>query len=103
MRALFLILVILAGLTGASYAGARLATGKVVGPNPKLGPLTTEFAWGGISSLPDEPRGWIMAYPQAQEFGPDGAEVYVSLTGNVLGTWPEDLADQMEARQSAEP
>jgi hypothetical protein len=103
MRALLLILVILAGLMGASYAGARLAAGRVVGPNPKLGPLTTEFAWGGIPSLPDEPRGWIMAYPNAQEFGSDGAEIYVSLTGRVLGTWPEDLADQMEARRAAEP
>jgi hypothetical protein len=103
MRALFLFLVIVAALMGASYAGARLAAGQVMGPNPQMGPLTTEFAWGGISSLPGEPRGWIMAYPQAGVFGPDGAEIYVSITGKVLGTWPEDLADQMEARQSAEP
>ena len=103
MRALFLILVIAAALAGASYAGGRLATGKVVGANPNLGPLTAQFAFGGIAALPDKPRGWIFAYPQASEFGRDGAEVYVSPTGTLLGTWPEDLAERIEARRSAEP
>ena len=103
MRALFLILVVVAGLVGASYAGARLTAGKVVGPSPQLGPLTTEFAFGGIPMLPDKPRGWILAYPEAAGFGRDGAEIYVSPTGTLLGTWPEDLADQVEARRSADP
>lgn len=103
MRALFLLLVIVAGLAGASYAGARLTAGKVVGPSPQLGPLTAEFAFEGISALPDKPRGWILAYPQATGFGRDGAEIYVSPTGTLLGTWPEDLAEQVEARRSADP
>jgi hypothetical protein len=103
MRALILILVILAGLAGASYAGARLAAGKVVGPDPGLGPLTAEFAFEGIPMLPDKPRGWILAYPEAEGFGREGAEVYVGPTGTLLGTWPEDLAEQVEARRSADP
>ena len=103
MRALILILVIVAALAGASYAGARLATGKVVGPSPNLGPITARFAFEGISMLPDKPRGWIFSYPQASQFGRDGAEVYVSPTGALLGTWPEDLAEQVEARRSADP
>ena len=103
MRALFLLLVIVAGLAGASYAGARLTAGKVVGPSHQLGPLTAEFAFEGIATLPDKPRGWIMAYPQASGFGRDGAEIYVSPAGTLLGTWPEDLAEQVEARRSADP
>lgn len=103
MRALFLLLVIAAALVGASYAGARLAAGKVVGPSPQLGPLTAEFAFEGIPALPKKPRGWIIAYPEAGGFGPEGAEIYVSPTGTLLGTWPEDLADRVEARRSADP
>lgn len=103
MRALLLLLVIGLGLAGASYAGARLTAGKVVGPNHGLGPLTTQFAFRGVDVLPDKPRAWIMAYPEAQEFGRDGAEIYVGLTGDLLGTWPEDLAERIEARRSADP
>jgi hypothetical protein len=103
MRALFLLLVIAAGLAGASYAGARFTAGKVVGPNPSLGPLTAQFAFAGVPSLPGQPRAWIMSYPEAQRFGRDGAEVYVSVTGRLLGTWPEDLEEQLDAQRSAEP
>ncbi len=103
MRAFFLLLIIGAALIGASYGGARLTAGKVVGPNPGLGSLTTEFAFKGIEVLPDRPRAWILAYPEAQEFGREGAEIYVSLTGDLLGTWPEDLAERMEAKRSTGP
>ncbi|HEU5303457.1 MAG TPA: hypothetical protein VFU40_02325 [Gemmatimonadales bacterium] len=103
MRVLFLLLVILAGLAAASYAGARFTAGQVVGPNPHLGSLASEFAWTGITSLPGRPRGWILAYPEARGFGTEGAEIYVSVTGGLLGTWPEDLAERIEAQRSAEP
>jgi hypothetical protein len=103
MRALFLLLVIGAALLGASYAGARLAAGKVVGPNPGLGPMATQFALQGIDALPDKPRGWILAYPEATEFGRNGAQIYVSVTGDLLGTSPEDLADRLEAKRPVEP
>ena len=104
MRALFLLLVVIAALAGASYAGARLTSGKLVGPGPNnLGPLAPRFAFEGIETLPDKPRGWIMAYPQAAGFGREGAEIYVSVTGNLLGTWPEDLAERIDAQRPAEP
>jgi hypothetical protein len=103
MRALFLLLVIAAGLAGASYAGAHFTAGKVVGPNAGLGPLKAEFAFAGVTALPGQPRAWIMAYPKAERFGRDGAEVYVSVTGQLLGTWPEDLAEQLDAQRSADP
>ena len=102
MRALFLLLVIAASLVGASYAGARFTAGKVVGPNPQgIGPPASRFAYKGISALRGNPRGWIISYPQASEFGPNGAIIYVSPTGALLGTRPTNLGQLMEARRSS--
>jgi hypothetical protein len=97
MRGFFLLLVIAAALSGASYAGARFTAGRLVGPEPTgLGPSATHFAFQGIPSLKNHPRGWIVAYPAARNFGPGGAEVYVSPTGQLLGSRPGDLASRME-------
>ena len=104
MRALFLLLVIGTALAGASYAGARFTAGKFVGPNPPgLGPLTARFAFTGIPNLPAKPRAWVMAYPNASGFGRGGAEIYVSVTGNLLGTRPKDLGARVEALRPVEP
>ena len=102
MRALFLLLVIAAALVGASYAGARFTAGRLMGPEATGSP-STQFAFDGISALPSKPRGWIVAYPTATEFGPRGAEIYVSPVGRLMGTRPADLARRVEARQAAEP
>jgi hypothetical protein len=104
MRALFLLLVIAAGLIGASYAGARFTAGRLMGPDSdRLGAPTARFAFTGIQALRTKPRGWVLSYPFAKEFGPQGAEIYVSPTGELLGTRPADLARRVEARQAAEP
>jgi hypothetical protein len=104
MRALFLLLVIGSALAGASYAGARFTAGKMIGPSSStLGPLTTRFAFDGVSSLPSKPRAWVLAYPEAGEFGQNGAEIYVGVTGDLLGTSPRDLANRLEAQRPAEP
>jgi hypothetical protein len=104
MRAIFLLLVVAAALTGASYAGARFAAGRVTGPNPQgLGPPTSRFEYQGIAALPAKPRGWVFAYPQAREFGPGGPEIYVSPTGSLLGTSPSNLAQRLESSRSTEP
>lgn len=104
MRILVVLLVICAGLLGASYAGARLAAGGVVGDGPNnLGTMTSRFELHGVASLPDHPRAWVLAYPKAQDMGPKGAEIYVSLTGHVLGTRPADLGEKMAARRRADP
>lgn len=104
MRALFLILVIATALAGASYAGARFTAGKMIGPDPTtLGPLDARFAFAGVPNLPTKPRAWIMAYPSARGFGRGGAEIYVSPTGELLGTKPRDLARQLEAQRPADP
>ncbi len=99
MRALILLLVIAAALAGASYAGARLAAGRVVGPNPNLGPMSTAFAFEGIPALPNKPRAWILSYPEARDFGRSGAKIYVSVTGDLLATEPADLAEQIESQK----
>lgn len=106
MRGLFLLLVIVAALAGASYAGARFTAGRLVGPQPTgLGPATTRFAYQGIPSLKNHPRGWIVAYPAARDLGRGGAEVYVSPTGQLLGSRPADLARRMDdaRRRREEP
>jgi hypothetical protein len=104
MKALFLLLVIGSALAGASYAGARFTAGKLVGPNPTtLGPLTTRFAFAGVPNLPAKPRAWVLAYPDATGFGPGGAEIYISPTGELLGTRPKDLRARLEALRPVEP
>ncbi len=104
MRAIFLLLVIGTALAGASYAGARFTGGRLVGPNPTaLGPLTSRFAYTGVQHLPAKPRAWVLAYPEASGFGRGGAEIYVSVTGDLLGTRPRDLAARLEALRPVEP
>lgn len=104
MRALFLLLVIGAAIGGASYAGARFTGGKLVGPNPTaLGPLATRFAFTGVPNLPGKPRAWVLAYPDATGFGRGGAEIYISVTGDLLGTRPRDLGARLEALRPEEP
>ena len=104
MRALFLLLVIGTALAGASYAGARFTAGKVVGPGPNsLGPLAPRFAFAGVPSLPAKPRAWVMAYPDASGFGKGGAEIYVSVKGDLLGTRPKDLGARLAAQRPVEP
>jgi hypothetical protein len=104
MKALFLLLAIGTALGGASYAGARFTAGKLVGPQPNtLGPPTTRFAFMGVPNLPAKPRAWVLAYPNASGFGRGGAEIYVSVTGDLLGTRPKDLSTRLEALKPVEP
>jgi hypothetical protein len=103
MRALFLLIVIGTALAGASYAGARFTAGKVVGPQPALGPVSARFAFSGIPNLPSKPKAWILTYPQATAFGKGGPEIYVGPTGDLLGTKPRDLVRRLEAQRPADP
>src|SRR3954453_7819501 len=101
MRPLFLLLVIAAALAGASFAGARFTAGKVVGPNPQgIGPPASSFAYQGISALRAKPRGWIISYPHASEFGPSGAAIYGTPPGALFGPRPANRAKVREAPES---
>ena len=100
MRTLFLLFVIAAALGAASYAGARFTAGKVIGPKPQgLGSSSARFAFDGIRAIRTKPRGWIISYPGAHEFGSRGAEIYVSPTGKLLGTRPANLAERLQPRE----
>jgi hypothetical protein len=104
MRALFLLIVIGGSLAAASYAGARFTAGKMIGPAPtSLGPVAARFAFTGVSDLPAKPRAWVLAYPNATGFGRSTPEIYVSPTGQLLGTKPRDLAQRLEAQRPPEP
>jgi hypothetical protein len=104
MRGFFLLLVIVAALAGASYAGAKVTAGKLTGSRPAgLGPPSTRFAFDGIQALRAKPRGWVVSYPRATGFGPAVPEIYVSPTGRLLGTRPGDLARRLEAARPTEP
>ena len=65
--------------------------------------MTSRFEFHGVAGLPGKPRAWVLAYPQAPDMGKGGAEIYVSLTGHLLGTRPADLAEKMAARKRADP
>jgi hypothetical protein len=102
MRGFFLMLVIASALAGASYAGARVTAGKLTGPQPNgLGSPSTHFEFSGIRALRAKPRGWVVAYPHARQFG--RVEIYVSPTGQLLGTRPGDLAQRLAAQRAVEP
>lgn len=104
MRALFLLVVIAAALAGASYAGARFTAGRMIGPTPTtLGPVSARFAFTGVAELPAKPRAWVLAYPEATGFGKGAVEIYVSPTGDLLGTKPRNLVQRLEAQRPAEP
>ncbi len=103
MRALFLLVVIGAALTGASYAGAHFTAGKLIGPKSSLGAVSARFAFSGVRDLPSKPRAWVLAYPNARGYGRGGPEIYVSPTGRLLGTKPRDLARRLEAERPVDP
>src|SRR2546422_4312775 len=50
-------------LAGASWAGAFLAVGTLLGsPPPEMGTQSTTFLWGGMPQLPDHPRVWRFTF-----------------------------------------
>lgn len=86
---------VLGALTVMSYAGARVAAGKVVGPHRALSGRTIELAWKGAPELRGRPRAWVFTYVSSQMPGVSWARIYVSPTGKVLATTPHDLAERV--------
>src|SRR5437764_3071460 len=87
-----------------SYAGARLAAGKILGsPPPETGVFTARLAYDGIAGLRGHPRGWEFSYSSIAVNGGRPGKIYVSLGGDVLGTVPRDLEARLESwRKSKE-
>ena len=95
-------LLVIAGFVGllvatGSYAGARVAAGKMLGPNPPVKGLATTFAYNGVQELPSKPRAWVLTYSRVQLPGVGRVKVYVSPSGRVLGAYPGDLDRRLEA------
>ncbi len=60
---LIVVLAFIGGLVVAgSYAGARVALGKVIGPDPPLGDRSWVFPFKGVEALPDTPRAWVFSF-----------------------------------------
>ena len=79
-------------LAGASWAGAFLAVGTLLGsPPPKMGTQSTSFLWGGMPQLPDHPRVWRFTFTPTVIPGAPTVRIYVTPLGRVVETEPADL------------
>lgn len=98
---LIVVLVFIGGLVAlASYAGARAALGKVIGPDPPLGDRSWTFPFKGVEALPDAPRAWVFSFG-TNKLNLRIVQVFVSPTGKLLGTRPRDLKQRVEAYRDA--
>jgi hypothetical protein len=112
MAKVFKLLVLLAAvgglLTAASYAGARFTAGKITGTKPPLSNRTIHFqGWRppkfeGVTSLPGAPRAWVIHFERTRLPGVRRATIYVSLTGKLIATVPNDLDARIEAWERAQ-
>jgi hypothetical protein len=93
-----LLLLFICGLLAAmSYAGARATAGKVVGSKPPMSERSVTFAYRGVAELPGRPRVWVIRYGRTRLPGVPRALIYVSLTGKLLATRPDDLEQRLDA------
>ena len=105
MKRLLKLLVLLLAIAGAasaySYAGARFATGKLIGPNPKpVDNRSITLPLKRVEHLPGRPYAWIFTFGRNQ-LGVPTVTVYVSLTGDVLSTVPRNLEARVAAWRAA--
>ena len=106
---LLLLLVSVGGLlTFASYAGARVTVGKIVGAHPPLSARTIYFqgwrppAFEGVTDLPGKPRAWVIEFGRTELPGIRRVTLFVSPTGKLLATRPRDLEARIEAWEQAQ-
>lgn len=91
-------------LAAASYAGARLKAGQLLGSEPPVSGRTVEFSFKGAEELSGKPRVWIFTYHNSQLPGARQVKIYVSLTGNIVATSPPNLGDLLDIwERSQEP
>lgn len=86
---------------GASYVGARATAGKLLGSHAPFTGRQVELAWQGTERLRGNPRAWIFTYRRSNVPGVASATIYVSLTGELLATAPQDLHARIEAWERA--
>jgi len=104
IKRLFVVAFVVGILYAGSYAGARFQAGKFLGTESPMGGRTAKFEFKGAQDLPGTPRVWVFTYATSRIPGVRQATIYVSLSGNVVATKPENLEDILEAwEKSLEP
>ena len=98
---LFLVVLLCGGFATYSYAGARFAAGRLLGADPPLTGRTVQFKFQGVPELPGTPRAWIFSYHQSRLPSVPRAWIYVSPTGRVIATRPQDLQARVDAWEKA--
>ncbi len=85
-------------LAGASWAGAFMAVGTLLGsPPPEMGTQSTTFLWQGMPRLPGHPRVWRFAFGPTRIPGASTVRIYVTPLGRVVETEPADLEARVKA------
>lgn len=85
-------------LVGASYAAAFSAVGTLLGaPPPVMGRQSTTLLWKGAPELRGHPRVWRFDYAPTMIPGARSVRIYVSPTGSIVRTVPEDLRARLAA------
>lgn len=96
-----------AGLLAAgSYFGARAAAGKFVSGGKELGSdrggqqlgeRTIKFRWEPVRGIPASRRTWEFTYSSASVNDNYPIKIYVSPTGKIVATVPDDLGERLAA------
>ena len=85
-------------LAGASWAGAFMAVGTLLGsPPPDMGTQSTTFLWQGMPRLPGHQRVWRFAFGPTRIPGASTVRIYVTPLGRVVETEPADLEARVKA------
>ena len=104
IKRLFVLSFVVGIVYAGSYAGARFQAGKFLGTEAPFGGRSATFAFKGAQDLPGTPRVWVFTYTTSRIPGVRRATIYVSPSGNVVATRPENLEDILEAwERSLEP
>lgn len=98
------LLVIAGVLIGTSYVGARARAATFLGsPLPELGPREVTFAFGGLQEFAGAPRAWIFNYGPGRLPNTPYFQIYIALTGRLVGTEPRDLQTRLRQFQELRP
>lgn len=89
---LLMLALVAALLAGASWMAAYYRVGDLLGaPPPEMGRQSTTFVWRGLSNLRGHPRAWRFDFGPTHIPGAPNVRIYVSPTGALIATDPENL------------
>lgn len=95
---LLIVALVVAILTGVSWAVAYESVGTLLGsPPPIMGTQRTTIEWPGLARLATDPPEWHFAFAPTVIPGAEEVDIYVGPTGEILRTEPEDLEERLTA------